>query len=90
MNQLPGLHRAVVKSTTDPNRKGRVLVTVPSVSDEPKWAALCVPHGRNVVDLPEVGDEVIVAFANDDPRSPICLGSLWDGQSPPPSGSHRP
>ena len=88
MNEFPGLHRAIVKSTDDPSRTGRVLVTLPSLSAEPKWAALCVrsPHA---VFLPDAGDEVVVAFLDGDLRTPVCLGSLWNGQSRPPTDSHR-
>lgn len=81
------LHRAVVQSKVDPQRRGRILVTVPAVSAEPKWAALLVSgdHG-NVVFSPNVGDEVIVAFVEGDLSSPICLGSLWKGATPPTEG----
>jgi len=88
MNELPGLHRGIVKSTDDPSRRGRVLVTVPSLSAEPEWAALCVssPHA---VFLPDAGDEVVVGFLDGDLRAPVCLGSLWNGQSRPPTELHR-
>jgi uncharacterized protein involved in type VI secretion and phage assembly len=50
------------------------------------WAVLCVTSGRRgAVFGPEVGDEVIVGFLDGDLRSPLCLGSLWDPQSPPKS-----
>jgi hypothetical protein len=88
MNGSPALHRAIVKSTADPDRRGRVLVAIPSLSAEPQWAALCVPLPQAVF-LPEAGDEVVVAFLDGDLRAPICLGSLWNGQSRPPTASHR-
>jgi uncharacterized protein involved in type VI secretion and phage assembly len=34
--------------------------------------------------MPEVGDEVVVAFEGGDTNSPIILGALWNNQSPPP------
>ena len=90
MNKLPGLYRAIVKSRTDPMNRGRVLVSIPAISAEPEWAALCVTSGRgSTVVMPDVGDEVIVGFADGDLRSPFCLGWLWGGQSPPISGSDR-
>jgi uncharacterized protein involved in type VI secretion and phage assembly len=84
MDQSLGLHRAVVRSSADPTGTGRVLIAVPAISAEPKWAALCVPFaGRNLVFSPEVGEEVIVAFLDGDLRFPICLGLLWNGHTPP-------
>jgi len=34
--------------------------------------------------MPEVGDEVVVAFDSGDPNMPIILGSVWNGSSSPP------
>ena len=88
MNESPGLHRAIVKSTADPDRRGRVLVAIPSLSTDPQWATLCVTSTQAVF-LPDAGDEVVVAFLDGDLRAPVCLGSLWNGQSRPPTDSHR-
>ncbi|HEY5933080.1 MAG TPA: phage baseplate assembly protein V [Kofleriaceae bacterium] len=34
--------------------------------------------------MPEVGDEVVVAFDSGDPNMPIILGSVWNGEAKPP------
>jgi phage baseplate assembly protein gpV len=40
---------------------------------------------RGMYWMPEVGDEVVVAFEVGDPNMPIILGALYNGQSPAPS-----
>jgi uncharacterized protein involved in type VI secretion and phage assembly len=39
---------------------------------------------RGVVLIPEVGDEVLVAFERGDLRFPCVLGALWNGNDKPP------
>lgn len=51
------------------------------------WARIAVPmagDGRGVCFLPEVGDEVLVAFERGDLRFPYVIGALWNGQHQPP------
>jgi len=38
--------------------------------------------------LPDVGDDVLVAFMFGDIRRPIIIGSLWNGKDVPPVGSN--
>ena len=90
MNESLGVHRAVVQSTTDPAKRGRVLVTIPGVKAEANWAPLCVTsRDRSAAFLPAVGDEVVVAYLGGDMRSPVCLGWLWNAESPPTSAPDR-
>jgi uncharacterized protein involved in type VI secretion and phage assembly len=39
--------------------------------------------------IPDIGDEVMVGFQNGDPRRPIVLGMLWNGQDLPPEQMDR-
>ena len=39
---------------------------------------------RGLVLIPEVGDEVLVAFEREDLRFPYVLGALWNGKDKPP------
>ncbi len=83
---VDGVIRAVVTVNRDPKRLGRVKVRFPD-SDRDLWAGVAAPlagNGRGVHFLPEVGDEVLVAFEGGDPRSPYVLGALWGGADPPP------
>ncbi len=38
--------------------------------------------------IPEVGDEVLVAFEREDLRFPCVLGSLWNGKDKPPHNNN--
>jgi uncharacterized protein involved in type VI secretion and phage assembly len=41
-------------------------------------------NDRGSVMIPEVGDEVLVAFDREDLRFPFVLGALWNGKDKPP------
>jgi uncharacterized protein involved in type VI secretion and phage assembly len=84
-----GVVVAIVTNNDDPDGSGRVKVRFPwlSDSDESWWARLAVPMAgadRGFLFLPEVDDEVLVAFEHGDPRFPYVVGSLWNGQDKPP------
>jgi uncharacterized protein involved in type VI secretion and phage assembly len=42
-------------------------------------------NGRGSYFLPEVNDEVLVAFEHGDVRSPYVVGALWNGKDAPPT-----
>ena len=85
-----GLARALVVDVRDPQAAGRIKVKFPWLPGEVEtWARVSLPLGGNRTGLwalPEVGDEVLVGFEHGDVRSPIVIGSLWDGKPPPASG----
>ncbi len=73
----------------DPDQEERILVKVPLVNAEEQgiWARVALPDagdGRTVKFLPEIGDEVIVGFLNDDPRKAIVLGAMHSSARPSP------
>lgn len=82
--QLPaisGLQIGVVVSNEDPDGEHRLLIRMPLIqhSSEGIWARLATPHagsGRGFVMRPEIGDEVVLGFFEDDPRCPVILGML--------------
>jgi len=47
-------------------------------------ATLMAGNGRGSYFIPEVGDEVLVAFEYGDLDRPIVLGALWNADDPPP------
>jgi uncharacterized protein involved in type VI secretion and phage assembly len=80
---------AVVTDNVDPEKLGRVKVTYPwrDADDESYWARVAVPMAgpeRGTYFLPEVDDEVLVAFENGDIHYPYVLGALWNGTDKPP------
>jgi len=46
--------------------------------------------GRGFVFRPEVGDEVVIGFLNDDPRQPLILGALFGSKNKPPQPLQSP
>ena len=87
---IDGLHVGVVlQLQDDPAGEDRILVRLPLVSapDTGVWcriATLDAGQNRGTVFRPEIGDEVIVGFVNDDPNQPIVLGMLHSSQHPAP------
>ncbi|WP_126247616.1 type VI secretion system tip protein VgrG [Chitinophaga rhizosphaerae] len=79
---INGLHTAIVKALEgDPDGEGRILLQIPSVDtgDDGVWARVCTldaGSGRGSCFLPELEDEVLVGFLDDDPRYPVVLGGL--------------
>lgn len=79
-----GVVIGVVTNIEDPDDLGRVRVKFPwfSEEDESEWArvaTLMAGKERGSVFLPEVDDEVLVAFEHGDMRRPFVIGALWNG-----------
>ena len=86
---LPGVTIGIVTNTKDPDRLGRVKVKLPWLADdvESNWARVLAPmagNQRGFYFLPEVDDEVLIAFEHGDPACPYVLGGLWNGRDKPP------
>jgi uncharacterized protein involved in type VI secretion and phage assembly len=79
----------IVTNNNDPDKAGRVKLTLPSLSDvESFWAPVGLPAGgneRGISMLPVPGDQVIVAFENGDPSYPYVIGSIFNGKDKPGS-----
>jgi Rhs element Vgr protein len=86
---INGLQIGVVVSNEDPANEFRVRVVMPLVDadDEGAWARVaCLDAGpeRGMFIRPEVGDEVVLGFLNDDPRQAVVLGMLNSSARPAP------
>ena len=88
MATLQGVYTASILDNRDPEGLARVLVRVPGVIDTGAWARLAtMMAGRNrgTLFVPDVGDEVLVAFERGDQRAPYVIGSLWNAKAQPPA-----
>jgi uncharacterized protein involved in type VI secretion and phage assembly len=90
MSQINGVVVGIVKSLKDPQNLGRVELLFPWLSDSNKsyWAriaTLMAGAKRGSWFMPEVDDEVLVAFEQGDSQFPYIVGFLWNGVDKPPN-----
>ena len=86
----PGVVTGIVTNNQDPEQIGRVQVTMPWLDEAftSAWARVVQPGagpGRGTMVLPEVGDEVLVAFEHEDFSTPYVLGGLYSHHHKPPA-----
>jgi uncharacterized protein involved in type VI secretion and phage assembly len=87
-----GVYPGVVTDIKDPDNQGRVKVKLPWLPDTAGavcelWARLATLMGGNNRGswfVPDVDDEVLLAFEAGDLRRPYVIGALWNGQDAPP------
>lgn len=88
-----GVVPARVVDHNDPKNMGRIKVQFFWQEDgSTHWARATSPHAgpdRGFMFMPEVGDEVAVAFEDGDPERPVILGSLWNGVQQAPRYDFR-
>jgi uncharacterized protein involved in type VI secretion and phage assembly len=85
-----GVAVAVVRENKDDSGLGRVKVSYPWYSEqrESYWARVATAMAgkqRGTYFIPEVGDEVLVAFDRGDVRFPYVIGCLWNGSDKSPA-----
>jgi uncharacterized protein involved in type VI secretion and phage assembly len=90
--RFAGVAVGLVIDNKDPQGLGRVRLKFPALSDDEigHWARIAVLMAgadRGTFFLPEVGDEVLVAFERGDIARPYVLGGLWNGQDKPPEAN---
>jgi len=87
---VTGLQIGIVTALEgDPDGEDRIKVRLPiiSTSDDGIWArisTLDAGEERGTFFRPEIGDEVIDGFLNDDPRHPVVLGMVHSSAKPAP------
>jgi uncharacterized protein involved in type VI secretion and phage assembly len=78
----------IVTQRQDSDKLGRIKVRYPVLDGrvESTWvrvACAAAGAGRGVMVLPEVDDEVVIAFEHGDIERPIVLGALFNGKDKP-------
>jgi Rhs element Vgr protein len=93
---IQGLQTGIVTDLeSDPDSQDRIRVRLPIIdpNEDGIWtrvASLDAGDNRGAFFRPEVGDEVVVGFLNNDPRHPVVLGMLNSSSKPAPlQGSNQ-
>jgi Rhs element Vgr protein len=87
---IKGLHTGIVTQLeSDPNGEDRILVKIPIINNEEQgiWCRVASPdagENRGVFFRPEIEDEVLIGFINEDPNNAIVLGMLHSSGKPAP------
>lgn len=85
----PGVAVGIVTNNKDPENAGRVKVKFPTLTEdlESDWVRLAAPMAgadRGFFFVPEIDDEVVVAFEHGDFNRGYIIGVLWNGKDKPP------
>ena len=87
-SKMFGVEVGIVTNVQDPEKLGRVKVCFPRLPGKPEsdWVRVVQPAagaGRGFYWLPEVNDEVLVAFERGEAHRPYVVGALWNGKDKP-------
>ncbi len=86
---IQGMHIGkVVAIEGDPDKENKIQIMLPILNGENNkvWARLATLWASNQYGgffIPDVGDEVVVGFFNNDPCHAVILGSLYSSKQPP-------
>lgn len=88
--KIDGVMVGIVTNNSDPEGLGRVKLKLPirEVENETDWvriATFFAGDNRGSYFIPEVGDEVLVAFHLGEVRQPYVIGMLWNRSQAPPA-----
>jgi uncharacterized protein involved in type VI secretion and phage assembly len=92
--KVDGVMVAVVTNNNDPDQKGRVKLKLPlqETETETDWvriSTLMAGKEMGSLFLPEVNDEVLVAFHLGEISQPIVIGALWNDKNKPPAPADK-
>jgi uncharacterized protein involved in type VI secretion and phage assembly len=87
-DMVNGVIVGIVRDLEDPEQMGRIKVEFPTLGqDTSNWTRIAAPmsgDSRGFQFMPEVDDEVLVAFENGNVNYPYVIGFLWNGVHKPP------
>lgn len=86
--RIYGVTLGQVVDNLDSTSEGRVQVSLPWMPGIEPWcrvASLSAGDDRGIYFMPQVGDEVLVAFDQGDVRDAFVIGSLWNASDQPPA-----
>lgn len=90
---LPGVEGlqigVVMKLDADPEGQCKIQVSTPLLQAQTDgvWARLANFYASEAIGaffIPEIGDEVVLGYLNNDPSCPVVLGSLYSSKRKPP------
>ena len=90
-----GKFRGFVTDNKDPEKRGRLKLSVPSVlaDQDTDWALPCLPYGgadqQGMFMVPEVEAQVWVEFEEGDIHRPIWVGTFWQQESDVPGDASK-
>ncbi|MDQ7084733.1 MAG: phage baseplate assembly protein V [Sulfurovum sp.] len=89
-NKIYGVVTAIVTNNKDPENMARIKVKFPWMGEakdkDSNWVRIATMMGgkeRGSYFIPEVEDEVLIAFENGDVNAPYMIGALWNGKDTP-------
>ena len=83
-----GIAPATVTGNLNILGEGSVQVHIPAFPDVDPWARVVsvgAGAGRGFMWIPQIDDEVLVAFNQNDPRDCYVIGGLWSTLNRPPA-----
>jgi uncharacterized protein involved in type VI secretion and phage assembly len=94
MKRYAGVVTGIVKNLNDPDGQGRIELQFPWLSDSVRssWAPVAsalAGKQRGAFFMPEIDDEVLVAFEHGDINHPFIVGFLWNGVDTPPETTNQ-
>ncbi|MDD9266888.1 phage baseplate assembly protein V [Paenibacillus sp. GCM10023248] len=92
--KIGGVMVGVVSNNNDPDKLGRVKLKLPlqETETETDWVRIATMMGGKDMGslfIPEVNDEVLVAFHLGELRQPFVIGMLWNPKNKPPAPADK-